>query len=219
MKRLILILGLGMFSLTLAWGCGKPEEPAKAPKPAAKPPGALPKQKAEKPEPAKQEPKNQIYDDPSMPIRTQYPADMKMEGGCSGEGCGFTFKLKSRGNALDKAEVHIFLPRGATTAAAQEPFVTGKNGLLENNGWKMAGATTDTGIVPYKWVRKVISFADPRNQDMVGKILLGEASGQAVQVTLFYPGDLDKEFLSNAKMILKNLHFKSDKLPLKKSSL
>ena len=51
---------------------------------------------------------------------------------------------------------------------------------------------------------------------MKGEILLGEASGQAVQVILYYPNDRDKEFLADAHLILKNLHFKSDDLPLKK---
>jgi hypothetical protein len=39
-----------------------------------------------------------------------------------------------------------------------------------------------------------------------------------VQITLYYPGDMGKEFLADAKVILANLHFKSDKLPLSKNS-
>jgi hypothetical protein len=52
---------------------------------------------------------------------------------------------------------------------------------------------------------------------MVGKILLGEASGQAVQVILYYPSDMGDEFLTNANLILGKLYFKSDELPLGKS--
>jgi hypothetical protein len=51
----------------------------------------------------------------------------------------------------------------------------------------------------------------------VGKILLGEAGGQAVQVILYYPADRSAEFLANANLILGKLHFKADQLPLKKS--
>ena len=78
----------------------------------------------------------QTYDEPNMAIRTKYPDTMKVEGTGSSEGSGFFFKYKPHGKALDRAEVHIFLPRGVATAAAQEPFLTGKNGLLANNGWK-----------------------------------------------------------------------------------
>ena len=227
MRHFISILGITFFSLTLVLACGKQEEPAKAPKATAKPQAAPAKKEATQPEPpaqehgkeapAKAEPKLQTYDEPSMPIRAEYPDNMQVQGMSSGEGCGFNFTFKPQGNALDQAEVHIYLPRGAATAAAQEPFVTGPNGLLANNGWKKEGETAAAGQFPYTWVRKIISFSDPRNKDMVGKILLGESNGQAVQVMLYYPGNMDKEFLANAEVILGKLHFKADQLPLKRA--
>ena len=223
MKYSLLLVGLALFSVTLVLGCGKQEEPAKAQKPAAQKQAAPAKQEATKQKPPakehgqKETAKLQIYDEPGMAIRTEYPETMVVEGMGSGEGSGFFFRFKPQGNALDQAEVHIFLPRGAATAADLERFVTGPNGLLENNGWKKEGETTDTGKFPSEWVRKVISIADPKNKDMVGKILLGEASGQAVQVILYYPADRGDEFLTNAHLILGKLQFKSDKLPLKKS--
>ena len=195
MRHFISILSVTLLALTLGFGCGKPEEPAKAPKAAAKLQAAPAPKEAAKPKPQaleqgqKETAKLRIYDEPGMPIRAEYPDNMQVQGTSSGEGCGFNFTFKPQGHALDKAQVHIFLPAGAATAAAQEPFVTGPNGLLQNNGWKKAGETTDTGKFPYKWVRKIISFSDPGNKDMVGKILLGEASGQAVQVMLHYPGE------------------------------
>ena len=216
MRSYTLILGITVLSLSVILACGKQEEPAKAQKPAAKQQAAPAKQEAAKPEPIKHG-QFQIYDEAGMPIRTEYPDTMKVEGTGSGEGSGFIFTFKPRGNALDQAKVHIFLPRGAATAAAQEPFVTGPRGLFENNGWKKTGETKDTGEFPYGWVRKIISFSDPGNKGMTGEILLGEASGQAVQVILYYPKGLGKEFLANAHVILKNLHFKSGKLQLGKS--
>jgi hypothetical protein len=152
-----------------------------------------------------------------MPIRTEYPGTMEAVGTGSGEGVGFIFSFKPQGNALDQAKVHIFLPRGASTAVAQEPFVTGPQGLLANNGWEKDGDTTNVAEFPYGWVRKIISFSDPRNNGMVGKILLGDAGGQAVQVILYYPNDMEKEYRANTEVILGKLHFKSDKLPLGKS--
>ena len=162
-------------------------------------------------------PKLLVYDEAGMAIRTEYPDAMVAQGMGSGEGSGFIFTFKPQGNALDKAKVHIFLPRGAATAATQEPFVTGPKGLFASNGWKKEGETTDTGKFPYGWVKKIISFTDPGNKGMVGEILLGEASHQAVEVILYYPADLKADFLTNAKLILGHLQFKSDKLPLGKS--
>jgi len=222
-KRYLFIFSLALISLTLVLACGKPEEPAKAEKPAAKPHAAPAQKEAAKPQPPAQEQsqketaKLQVYDEPGMPIKAEYPDTMVAQGGCSGEGCGFNFTFKPQGNALDEAEIHIFLPVGAATAAAQEPFVTGPNGLLHNNGWKKESETKVAGKFPYVWIKKVIGFSDPRNKGMVGKILLGETNGQAVQVTLYYPGNLETEFLANANLILGKLHFKGDKLPLKRS--
>jgi hypothetical protein len=225
LRHVISIVGITLVSISLVLGCGKQEEPAKVQKPAAKKQAAPAKQEAAQQKPPGKEhgqkgtAKILIYDEPGMAIRAEYPDTMDVEGMSSGEGSGFFFRFKPQGNALDKAEVHIFLPRGAATAADLERFVTGPKGLLENNGWKKEGETTDTGKFPSKWVKKVISFADPKNKAMVGKILLGETSGQAVQVTLYYPADKGDEFLTNAHLILGKLHFKSDKLPLKKSTL
>jgi hypothetical protein len=159
----------------------------------------------------------QTYDDPHTAIRTQYPGTMKVEATGSSEGSGFIFTFKPHGKAMDKAEVHIFLPKGAATATAQEPFVTGKNGLLANNGWKKEGETGAGGDFPYSWVKKVMSFSDPKHEGMIGNILLGETNGQAMQVVLYYPGSHGQDFLADAGVILKNLHFKSDKLPLGKA--
>jgi hypothetical protein len=218
MRHFISILGITFLWLTLVLACGKQDEPAKAQKLAAK----------HQTVPAKHEPlarehwkegtaNLQIYDEPSMAIRTEYPGTMEVVSTGSSEGSGFIFSFKPQGNALDKAKVHIFLPRGVSTAAAQEPFVTGPQGLLASNGWKKEGETPDAGKFPSVWVKKVISFADPGHQGMVGKILLGEASGQAVQVILYYPSDMGDEFLTNANLILGKLYFKSDELPLGKS--
>lgn len=223
MRRSILFLGIALLALTLVWACGKREEPATAEKPAAKEQAAPAGKEAAKPETTapeqgrKESAQLQVYDEPGMPIRARYPETMTMEGGCAGEGCGFTFNFKPQGNALDKAEVHIYLPAGAASAADQELFVTGPNVLLHNNGWKKEGETTDKGEFAYEWVKKIISFSDPGNKGMVGKILLGETHGQAVQVTLYYPEDMAEEFFTQAHLVLENLQFKDDKLPLGRS--
>ncbi len=207
-KGVIFIIGLALLALSLTGGCAKHEEPAKAQK------SKLLTKEQSKKEAGKTEKCNRMYDEPDNEIKTQYPDTMTAVGSCSEEGCGFTFEFRE--GVMDKAEVHIFLPRGVATAAAHERFVTGARGFLETNGWKKISEAQDTSMFPYSWIRKVIDFTDPRNKGMVGKILLGETCGQAVQVTLYYPSNRGEEFLANARVILENLDFKSDKLPIEK---
>jgi hypothetical protein len=222
MRQVISFLGITLLLLTLFCACGQQEKPAKPQSSAVTPAAAPAGPEAVKPKPLAREPGQErtpglrIYDEPGLAIRTEYPDAMEVQGTGSGEGSGFIFSFKPRGNALDKAKVHIFLPRGASTAVAQEPLVTGPRGLLASNGWLKEGETTDTGKFPYAWVKKVISFTDPGNKGMVGKVLLGEVCRQAVEVILYYPADRAADFLTTADIILGKLHFKSDQLPLGK---
>jgi hypothetical protein len=153
----------------------------------------------------------------NYPIRAQYPDTMQVDDGCAGEGCGFFFTFLPQGNTLDTAEVHIFLPAGAATAAEQEPLVTGPNGLIENAGWTVnemeSGATEQ---FPYTWVEKVINFSSDRETS--GHILLGEAEGQAIQVLLLYPATMADAYWPAANTVLETLEFNPDLLPLSPSS-
>jgi hypothetical protein len=191
LQRTLFFLGLALLMVTLILASGK--VPAQA-----------------------REHKTLVYDDPSMPICTIHPDTTKVEGGCGDEGCGFTFTFKVKGHALDRAKVHIFLPRGVTTATALESSVTGPKGLLKNAGWEKEPESQKTNKFNYEWVRKIINFSDPKNKGMVGNILLGEASGQAVEILLYYPREWSNDFLTSAHLILGNLSFRSDKLPLEK---
>jgi hypothetical protein len=153
----------------------------------------------------------------NYPIKAQYPDTMTIDDGCGGEGCGFFFTFAPQGTALDDAEVHIFLPAGAATAADQEPSVTGPNGLIESAGWMVdsmeSGATEQ---FPYPWVEKVVNFST--DQEEAGHILLGEAEGQAVQVLLLYPAEMADAYWPSATIVLETLEFIPDLLPLSVSS-
>jgi len=160
----------------------------------------------------------QTYDGAAYnyPINAQYPDTMQAEGGCSGEGCGFTFTFAPQGNAMDDAEVHIFLPAGTATAAEQEPFVTGPNGLIENAGWTVDSTQDESEQFPYPWVETVINFST--DQEETGHILLGETNGQAVQVLLKYPAEMADTYWADAKTVLDTLEFNADFLPIAASS-
>jgi len=149
------------------------------------------------------------YDEPVMAIATKYPSNMTVDANCSGEGCGYFFKFTPQKNALDEAQVQIFLPAGAKTAAEAE---IGLNDLIQSNGWTVAQSATTPSEWTYPWVKKVITFST--DKEMAGHILIGETNGQGVRVTLLYPAEMSSPFTPAAKTILDNLRFKADKLPI-----
>ena len=149
------------------------------------------------------------YDEAVMAIATKYPSNMTVEDNCSGEGCGYFFKFTPQKNALDDAQVHIFLPAGAKTTADAE---IGLTDLIKSNGWTIASQATSSEEWKYPWVKKIITFST--DKEMAGHILIGETNGQGVRVTLLYPAEMSASFTPAAKTILDNLQFKPDKLPI-----
>jgi len=91
-------------------------------------PQLLSSETAKEPAMSQTDPNLVIYDGSVFryPIKTKYPDTIQVQDGCSGEGCGFFFTFLPKNNDLDRAEVHIFLPAGATTAADQEPIGLGR---------------------------------------------------------------------------------------------
>jgi hypothetical protein len=152
----------------------------------------------------------------NFPIKTQYPTTMEVDGGCAGEGCGFSFTFLPQDNELDNAEVHIFIPQGTKTAAEQAVFITGPNGLIENNGWAIASLGTSTQHLPADWVKQVIDFSADDGE--TGQIILGEVDGQAIQIMVIYPAAMADQFWSAADIVLQNLTFETRLLPLQPSS-
>jgi hypothetical protein len=153
-----------------------------------------------------------------IPVTARYPATMQVAGTGSGEGVGVFFTFEPRGSALDDAQVHVFLPSGATSAAELEPFVTGPNGLMANNGWIEDGVHEGgSERFPYDWVQKVIDFSTDEEQS--GHVLLGQRHGQAVQVTLLYPSEMADAYWPAATTVLESLEFDGDLLPITSSGL
>jgi hypothetical protein len=155
-----------------------------------------------------------IYDETAtgIPIKTQYPPKMEVSAIASGEGVGVFFKFKPQNNALDQAEVHFFLPRGAKTATEIESFVTDTNGLIANNGWILVPEATPPQDLLYPWVKKIMTFSTA--QEMMGHILFGETNNQAVQVILIYPAQMSQNYWSEAKIVLDNAEFVASLLPI-----
>ena len=153
-----------------------------------------------------------------FPLKAQYPDNLQVEDGCGGEGCGFFFTFLPQGNALDNAEVHVFIPAGSTSVMDLEPMVTGPNGLIENAGWTVNAIASDgSEEFPYDWVETVISFSS--DQEESGYILLGQTAGQAVQVLLKYPAEMADDYWPAATTVLDSLEFEEELLPLAPSNV
>lgn len=161
----------------------------------------------------------QTYDETAngIPVTAQYPNTMKVFGTGSGEGIGVLFTFKSQGNALDDAQVHIFLPSGTPSTTELQPRITGSNGLIESNGWTIDSIKAD-GVAefPYSWLEMVFNFSTDMEQS--GHILIGQTNGQAVQIILLYPTEMSDAYWPAARSILNSLEFDPNLLPIGESS-
>jgi hypothetical protein len=158
------------------------------------------------------------YDGPAqgIPVKAQYPDTMTVQGSGSGEGVGVFFTFEPQGNALDEAEVHVFLPSGAASTTDLMPMITGDQGLIANNGWTLDGSRAD-GVeeFPYAWFEMVFDFSTDKEQS--GHILIGQTNGQAVQVILLYPAEMADAYWPTAKTVLDSLEFDPGLLPITSS--
>jgi hypothetical protein len=155
------------------------------------------------------------YDGPAegIPVTAQYPNTMEVMGIGSGEGVGVFFTFEPQGNALDEAEVHVFLPANASNTGDIMDFITGPNGLIANNGWSLDNTRADNvSDFPYPWVEMVFDISTDREQS--GHIVIGQANGQAIQVTLLYPAEMADAYWPSARTVLDSLAFDADLLPV-----
>ena len=158
------------------------------------------------------------YDGPAqnIPVTAQYPDTMEVMGTGSGEGVGVFFTFKPQGNALDDAEVHVFLPANTSDTGDLMEFITGPNGLIESNGWSLDNTRADNvSDFPYSWVEMVFDISTDMEQS--GHIVIGQSNGQAIQVTVLYPAEMADAYWSNARTVLDTLEFDPDLLPVTSS--
>ena len=155
------------------------------------------------------------YDGPAqnIPVTAQYPDTMEVMGTGSGEGVGVFFTFKPQGNALDDAEVHVFLPANTSDTGDLMEFITGPNGLIESNSWYLDNTRADNvSDFPYPWVEMVFDISTDMEQS--GHIVIGQSNGQAVQVTVLYPAEMADAYWPAARTVLESLEFDADLLPV-----
>jgi hypothetical protein len=155
------------------------------------------------------------YDGPAenIPVMAQYPDTMEVMAAGSGEGVGVFFTFKPQGNALDDAEVHVFLPANTPSTTELMPMITGPNGLIENNGWSLDNTRADNvSDFPYPWVEMVFDISTDMEQS--GHIVIGQTNGQAVQVVVLYPAEMADAYWASARTVLNSLEFDPDLLPV-----
>jgi len=149
----------------------------------------------------------------NIPVMAQYPDTLEVMATGSGEGVGVFFNFKPQGNALDDAEVHVFLPANTPSTTELMPMITGPNGLIENNGWSLDNSRADNvSDFPYSWVEMVFDISTDFEQS--GHIVIGQSNGQAVQVIVLYPAEMSDAFWPSARTVLDSLEFEADLLPV-----
>lgn len=157
----------------------------------------------------------QTYAGPAqgIPVVAQYPDTMEVSESGSGEGVGVLFTFKPQGNALDDAEVSVFLPANAASTSDLMPMITGPNGLIENNGWYLDNTRADNvSDFPYSWLEMVFDISTDFEQS--GHILIGQSDGQAIQVIVLYPAEMADAFWPDARTVLDSLAFDAALLPI-----
>jgi hypothetical protein len=157
----------------------------------------------------------QTYDETAegIPVKAQYPDTMIVESTGSSEGVGVFLTFNPQGNAMDEAEVHVFLPANMASTDGLMPMITGPNGLIKSNGWTLDGSRADGATeFPYPWFEMVFDIST--DQEQSGHILIGQTNGQAVQVTLLYPTEMADAYWLAVKAILDSLEFEPSLLPV-----
>lgn len=154
----------------------------------------------------------------NIPVSAQYPDTIEVDASASGEGVGVFFNFEPQGNALDDAEISVFLPANTASTNDLMEFITGPNGLIENNDWSLDGSRADTASeFSYPWFEMVFDISTDFEQS--GHILIGQSNGQAIQVVVLYPAEMADEFWPAANIVLESLEFDADLLPVTNSGV
>lgn len=200
MKRLLLTAASATLLMFASTACVSPETDSETSNPASSPSAQM---------------DLMTYEGPAegIPVTAQYPDTMAVMGTGSGEGVGVFFTFEPQGNALDDAEVSIFLPANTADTGALMEFITGPNGLIANNGWSLDNSRADNvADFPYPWVEMVFDISTDFEQS--GHIVIGQSNGQAVQVVVLYPAEMSDAFWPSARTVLDSLEFEADLLPV-----
>jgi len=200
MKRLLLTAASATLLMFASTACVSPETEPETSNPASSPSGQM---------------DLMTYEGPAegIPVTAQYPDTMAVMGTGSGEGVGVFFTFEPQGNALDDAEVSVFLPANTSDTGDLMDFITGPNGLIENNGWSLDNSRADNvADFPYRWVEMVFDINTDFEQS--GHIVIGQSNGQAVQVVVLYPAEMANSFWPSARTVLDSLEFEADLLPV-----
>lgn len=203
MKNLILTTMATGLVLTFGTSCVAPEEGSNEP------------MTTEEAETTTAQGSLMTYNGPAenIPVTAQYPDTMEVMAAGSGEGVGVFFNFKPQGNALDDAEVHVFLPANTPSTTELMPFITGPNGFIESNGWYLDNTRADNvSDFPYSWVEMVFDISTDMEQS--GHVVIGQSNGQAIQVTVLYPAEMANDFWASARPVLDSLEFDGDLLPV-----
>ncbi|MEM6425866.1 MAG: hypothetical protein AAF728_12000, partial [Cyanobacteria bacterium P01_D01_bin.128] len=147
---------------------------------------------------------------PDIPISTQYPEQLQAEGRLTDEGASLEFTFPAAIAA--SAKMTFTLPATAVTSIDLERTATEPDGLLAQNNWQVLEDSALVKRLNYPWIRTVIAFSG--EDDLSGAVILGETNGQTVQLVVQYPDAAAQTYWATAMLILDNLEFDAEQLPL-----
>ena len=150
------------------------------------------------------------YQDPDIPIAAQYPEQLQAEGRLTDEGANLEFTFPEAIAA--SAKMTFTLPATAVTSIDLERTATEPDGLLAQNNWQVLEDSALVKRLNYPWIRTVIAFSG--EGDLSGAVILGETNGQTVQLVVQYPDAAAQTYWATAMLILDNLEFDAEQLPL-----
>lgn len=155
----------------------------------------------------------EVYTEPTIPITTRYPGSFVAIGAETEAGVSLEFTVT--GNGAETAKMSFLLPADNTTPVELEQAVIQPGGLFESNDWVVLEDSALVKRLNYPWMRTVIAFSG--ENDMSGAVILGEVDTQTVQLIVLYPDAYAEDYWTAATIILDNLEFKPELLPVGQS--
>ena len=140
------------------------------------------------------------YEDKNLFSTYFPPEDFLVESKTSEQQKEVKFVVNFGGRKNEDVYLQVVFPEKLKNLTSVKEFITGENGLLKKNGWKVVNGNQNT---EYSWLKQKISFS--KGRDIVGSIYIGEDKGKVFYIITHLPMEYADGFSGREKLILSNL--------------